>query len=297
MTQLEVRLKSIAERVGGTMGFAVRNEATGEEARLRADEIFPTASVFKIPLLVFLYALAEQGRIDLDARVSLSESDVVPGSGVLKELAPGLRPTVRDLAKLMIVVSDNLATDAIWSLVNGGSAVTDFIQGFGLRKTSVPWNTGDLLSLVVGIDPPYSRRESYERVTEKLLHLDYDRSGNGFQCDDRNNVTTPAEMMELLTLIMRREIVSPAACEEMLDILRAQQSNDRIPLYLPRPWNVAHKTGTIGPIRCDAGIIFMPRGAAVVFCAFAKDVPVEEWVACDRAMAEAALAAYESFMP
>ena len=296
MNPLEIRLKSIAEGVGGTMGFAIRHERTGEEARLRADEIFPTASVFKIPLLVVLYALAERGLIDLDERVTLNESDRVPGSGVLKELAPGLRPTVRDLAKLMIVLSDNLATDAIWSLVNGESAVTKFVRDFGLRKTSVPWNTGDLLSLVVGIDPPYSRRKSFELVTEKLLHLEYDRSGAAFQCDDANNVTTPAEMMELLTLIARREIVSPAACEEMLGILRAQQANDRIPLLLPRPWNVAHKTGTIGPIRCDAGIIFMPDGAALVFCAFAKDVPVEEWVACDRAMAEAALAAYETFI-
>ena len=296
MTPLELRLKSIAEGVGGTMGFAVRNERTGEEARLRADEIFPTASVFKIPLLVLLYELAERGRIDLDERVTLKESDLVPGSGVLKELAPGLRPTIRDLAKLMIVLSDNVATDAIWSLVSGESAVTKFMRDFGLRKTSVPWNTGDLLSLVVGIDPPYSRRESYERVTEKLLYLDYNRSGKAFQCDDENNVTTPAEMMELLTLVMRREIVSEAACGEMLAILRAQQANDRIPLYLPRPWDVAHKTGTIGPIRCDAGIIFMPEGTNVVFCAFAKDVPVEEWVACDRAMAEAAFATYETFI-
>ena len=295
MTPLELRLKSIAEGVGGTMGFAIRNETTGEEARLRADEIFPTASVFKIPLLVVLYALAEQGRIDLDERVTLKESDRVPGSGVLKELAPGLRPTIRDLAKLMIVLSDNLATDAIWSLVNGDPAVTEFMRDFGLQKTSVPWNTGDLLSLVVGIDPPYSS-ESFERVTEKLLQMDYDRSGAAFQRDGRNNVTTPAEMMELLTLVARREIVSAAACEEMLAILRAQQANDRIPHLLPRPWDVAHKTGTIGPIRCDAGIIFMPEGAAVVFCAFARDVPVEEWVACDRAMAEAALVTYETFM-
>ena len=212
MTPLELRLKSIAEGVGGTMWFAIRNETTGEEARLRADEIFPTASVFKIPLLVVLYALAEQGRIDLDERVTLKESDRVPGSGVLKELAPGLRPTIRDLAKLMIVLSDNLATDAIWSIVNGDPAVTEFMRDFGLQKTSVPWNTGDLLSLVVGIDPPYSR-ESFERVTEKLLQMDYDRSGAAFQCDGRNNVTTPTEMMELLTLIARREIVSPAACE------------------------------------------------------------------------------------
>ncbi|HET9659446.1 MAG TPA: serine hydrolase, partial [Thermomicrobiales bacterium] len=101
--------------LSGLAGVAVHDFGTGMDFSYNADAIYPTASTLKVPLLYTLYRLVDAGEIDLSERVTLSYRNRVPGSGVLQHMDEGLQPTLRDLAELMIIVSDNWATDLLWN--------------------------------------------------------------------------------------------------------------------------------------------------------------------------------------
>src|SRR5688572_20130970 len=101
------RLEQVRDRFSGRMGIAARNLATGEEFLVDHLHAFPTASSIKVPILYQLFRRVEAGEIALDDRVELTEAAKAKGSGVLRDLQPGLRPTVHDIAMLMIIVSDN----------------------------------------------------------------------------------------------------------------------------------------------------------------------------------------------
>jgi beta-lactamase class A len=105
------RLERLRQRFSGRIGIAARNLATGEEFLIDHERAFPTASSIKVPILYELFRQAESGAFSLDDRVELTQGDIVEGSGVLRDLRPGLQPTVHDIAMLMIIVSDNTATN------------------------------------------------------------------------------------------------------------------------------------------------------------------------------------------
>ena len=108
---LGLSLRSRAARWASRCGTS----RPGNDFGYNATEIFPTASTLKVPLIYVLYRLAGAGEIDLKERVTLSYANRVPGSGVLQHMDEGLQPTLRDLAELMIIVSDNWATDLLWN--------------------------------------------------------------------------------------------------------------------------------------------------------------------------------------
>ena len=107
---------AIAARLGGTVGVAARNLASGAEIHVAADELFPMASCFKIPIMVEVMRQVDAGALRLDDRLTLTEADKSPGSTLI-HCHEGLRPSVRDLLYLMITLSDNTATDMLWRLV------------------------------------------------------------------------------------------------------------------------------------------------------------------------------------
>lgn len=292
---LRERLEQIAANLDGTLGLAVRVLKTGEEFRINDQELFPLASVFKVPLLVELFRQMEQGKFNLETRLPLRVADQSPGSGVLKEFRPGAELTVWDLAVLMIIVSDNTATDMLYAQIDGANTITAAMQALGLRNTAVSFDCKALLNVSVGLDPADRSPATAAEARRRLKDDAFDYSSVAFQCTLENNCATPADLMELFTMIERRAVVSPEACDQMIDILLRQQLNQRIPFLLPQPFKVAHKTGTVGTTRNDAGIIYLPGGDPVVFCASTKDVDPQNWRAGDTAIAEAALAVYAEY--
>ena len=128
------RLESIQSRFSGRFGLAARNLTTGEEFLLDHDQVFPTASSIKTAILYEVFRQAEEGTFGLDDRVELKSSDIVRGSGVLRDIAPGLQPTVHDLAMLMIIVSDNTATNMLIDLVGGPDPVNASMAAIGLDQ-------------------------------------------------------------------------------------------------------------------------------------------------------------------
>lgn len=258
---IEARIAAIAGEIEGTLGVYARDLRSGVEVSHNADTPFPTASVMKIPILYELYRQVEAGKIDLARRLTLGEADMVPGSGVLQDLDPGLSPTIKDLATLMITVSDNAATDLVLAQI-GPDALAETLQNLGLTQTTIPMTVRALLYSTVGLDAANP---------EHTYVLYQERSAAGvidWQCraygDTDNNVSTPREMATLLARIEGREGLSPASCDAIIDIMRRQKYTDRIPRYLPEGTAVAHKTGSLRGIRNDAGIVYAPDGPYVL---------------------------------
>ncbi len=245
---LERALERVRSRFSGELGFAASNLATGETVEIAADRRVPTASVIKLAVLVELFRQVAAGEIDLERRLALRAAAIVPGSGILKELAPGLRPTVRDLATLMVVISDNTATNLLIDLVGGVGAVNETVQ----RRLG--------LATIVLHD-----RIDFERI-----------GGEGRRLAEG----TPRELARLMELLGRGELVDAASSAAMLAILQRQQYLDQVPRYLavnpyarelrlepPPPLWVANKTGFSAGVRVDAGLIGLPEEHTIAYCA------------------------------
>jgi beta-lactamase class A len=263
---IEARIGAIAGGIDGVLGVYARDPQGGVEVGHNADTVFPTASVMKIPILYELYRQVEAGAVDLDRRLTLGEADLVPGSGVLQDLAPGLNPTIKDLATLMITVSDNVATDLIIAQI-GLDALAATLRGLGLARTTIPLTVRGLLYSTVGLDvanPEHTRALYEERAAAGVIDW-----GCRAYADTDNNLSTPREMATLLAGIAGREKLSAASCDAIIDIMKRQKYTDRIPRYLPEGTAVAHKTGSLRGIRADAGIVYAPDGPYVI-ALFAK---------------------------
>lgn len=287
---LQQKLMDVVRDVSGTFGVSVKHLQTGEAASMNGDQLFQLASTFKIPILAALYRDVEAGKVSLDQMIKITEEDMVPGSGVLKELHLGTEVTVKDLALLMIIVSDNLATDRLLRLV-GTDRVAAYMRELGLEQTHIHHSCWDLLSLSVGMEPEAYSQEAFNRI----LAWQFDPNSIAFQADPRNNAATPHDMARLVEMIATNEIISEAACDGMLDILCRQQFNSRLPYLLPAKTKVAHKTGTLGDVVNDVGIVYLPEDkGAFSIAVLSKDNPTME--EGERTIGRIARAAYDHFM-
>lgn len=281
------RVESIAAAAGGIVGLVAVDFRTGRRLALREDELFPTASVIKVPILVALYDAARAGRVDLRERITLHADDRVAGSGVLQDLDPGLAPTLRDLALLMITVSDNEATDIVLERV-GRERVDALMAALGLASIRCPMSTRETLFELVGMDP--RSPGGYEESRRRLLEPTGD--GGGKVAPERSDRATPKDLCRLFELLERREILDAKACDEILDICRRQKYATILPARLPLGTVVAHKTGSLRGIRNDAGIVYAKAGpyAIAIFSRGLEDVGL-----AIRALADLSLAVYEHF--
>lgn len=267
-------IKGPAESFKGVLGVSVKNLETGESADINGDSLFPTASTFKIPVLVEFYRQVERGKLSLDEKVILRHEDKVPGSGVLKELSSGMMITYRDLVKLMMIVSDNTATDLVVREVGMGS-INNTLQRLGLGKTRVVRYCREILFDLVGINKPLEEMtiDLWNKVSE-----DIDYHGTWSLGVDNNDVATPGEMTRLLELIVRGKAAERESCEAILEIMgKCQTGQYRIPKYLPsKELRLQRKTGSLPGIRNDIGVItFRETGKRYILCCFtmnAEDV-------------------------
>jgi beta-lactamase class A len=230
--QAERALDAIVTQAGGEIALAAMNLTTGEEVARNAERSMPTASVFKLPLLVEVFRQAVTGSLDLDERVTLRAEDVVMGSGILRDFGPGLQPTLRDLAMMMIIVSDNSATNLLLDRVGGPQRVNATMRDLRLS------------SIVV------HRRIVFGEITT----------------NDSLAEVAPRDLMRLVAMLAREELVSPTASREMLTILRRQRHLEQAPRFIayrpyagdferPQPIAIGNKTGFMNSLRADAGLI------------------------------------------
>jgi beta-lactamase class A len=236
----------------GVAGLAARNLLTGEEIVINADLRFPTASVIKTAVMVEAYHQAARGTLSLDTTIPLREGDKVGGSGVLNGLSDGVALTVRDLIHLMIVVSDNTATNLLVNRL-GTKNVDERLVALGFEDTKL-------------FRPTF-------RDGKADIFPDLEKEfGLG--------MSTPREMAKLMALIAEGNAVDRDASAAMLATLRGQQDRATIPRLLPGNLQVGNKTGTDsekladdrgrrGAIRVDAGIV-TGEGVRYVIAVFTR---------------------------
>ena len=273
--KLRQRLRGIAARLPGTMGIYLRALSDGEEIAVNADRPFPMASVFKIPILTELMFRVHAAQDSFEDRVMLTDAMKTPGSGVLKELSAGMALTVGDLATLMIIISDNTATDILLERVTK-EAVNARLRMCGLERTSVTMNCRELLYDLVGLGTAPDTPETRRLAADRLRRREVDPDSRVYK-DERANMTTPREMGALLEQIVRPTLngggpgLPVEVCRQILAVMRRQQVRDRLPLFLPAAAEVAHKTGSFSRVSNDAGILYAPQGQCII-AIFTKDL-------------------------
>lgn len=275
------------------LGVAVRHLGTGEEASINGDEVFPTASVFKVPVIVELYGQVEAGRLNLDDRLILKDSIKVPGSGILKELSEGLEVTVRDLSRLMMILSDNSATDMLVERV-GKENVNARMRRLGLKNTVVVGDCRDLLFDLVG----GNQLSDEEKTLETYLRLAKSGTDKGSWSlgTERNNITTPLEMNRLLEFIVDGKAASREGCDAILETMgKCQTGEYRVPKYLPaEKVRMQRKTGSLPGVRNDVGVIMiLATGERYCISCFTKGAV--DVYAAEEAIARVSMAVYKHF--
>ena len=284
-------IQDVTSQTEGIVGVAAKHLETGRNIRHNADTVFFTASTLKVPLLVELYRQVDGGVIDPNQRIELTDSLRVPGSGVLKELSTGLQPTVHDLAMLMIIISDNTATDILYDRV-GREDINNTMRQLGLTQTHIPMTCRELLYSITGLGVK-NPAHTYQLASDQLKTQQFVLEADGFS-EDKSDVSSPNDMCRLLELIYNGDILSPQSREAVLDILKHQQLNTVIPHALPPGTEVAHKTGSYHTVRCDVGIVFSPAGPYTV-AIMAKQMTAGDRLGIDASLAAVSKAVYDEF--
>jgi beta-lactamase class A len=299
---LAAELERLEPLSGGTMGVAAVHLESGREVYLNADEAFPMASTYKVPIAVQLLTLVDRGERSLTDMVELEPEDLHPGSGTLSRLLddPGVALSLRNLMELMLLISDNSATDLTLRAAGGGEAVTARMHALGVDGVRVDRPTSLLIGDFVGIEgAPEDGRVSpkqWRALAEGLDDEARSAAAKAFATDPRDTAT-PRGMAAILRMIWRGEALgekNTALLQDML--LRVETGQGRIKGMLPPGTPVAHKTGTIGATTNDVGVITLPGDAGhVVTVMFVKD---SERPTADRerAIAEASRAVHDFFL-
>ncbi len=248
------QIRDMSESFEGEIGVAARDFDTGNEIMFNADTIFPTASTFKTALLYELYRQVDERKVDPGRRIVFEDRMRVPGSGVLQDLDAGATLTVKDIATLMIVVSDNAGTDIIYDLIGRGP-VTATLSRLGMDHTHLPLGCWGILAGLHNLNPN-DPNLTYEELKRRLHESESPWDSNALRETPDNDISTPRDMLLLLEKIHRGEGLSESSRDAVIDIMMRQKFTERIPALLPFGTRVAHKTGSVKGVRNDVGIVY-----------------------------------------
>ena len=290
-------LESELARFPARTGVYVKHLGTGEEASVRGDESFSSASVIKIPILIRAFQLADARTLDLNERVQIRRADLRDGSGIFQYHDVGSNPTYRDLLTEMVITSDNTATDLLVQRIGGVDALNAWLAKNGFTHTRM-MNRGHeyrqkLLTLLnpefAKLTPEETTGLQYASQDSELFELYKDlfmgprakwvetvrdpanrrllaQQRNRLTVEDRNywlGDMTPRETGRLLEAIERGTLTSKASAAAMKTIMSRQQAGSRrLPHFLDVP--VAHKTGDSGVIANDVGLVSARSGTVVI---------------------------------
>jgi len=299
--RLRKQIEGVISEIEGEVGVAAKHIETGEELTINGDVYFPMASVFKVPVLVEVMAQIKEGRFTLDDEIGIQKTDQHMGSGYLSDLdVPGIILSIRNLINLMMMVSDNSATDILLTKV-GAENVTNRLRSFGLEKITVDRTCQHLIMDAIGMDyekyknlPLDETIEAYRKERAKNSQA-FEQAPKQFTQIIKDQ-SSPQAMNRLLELIFKKEILDEESCDFILNImLKCQTGERRLKGDLPRFVRVAHKTGTIGGTVNNAGIIYLPDDLGhVAITVFSKDTedPTED---LEEVIAQIARFVYDYF--
>ncbi|HZT44525.1 MAG TPA: serine hydrolase [Chthonomonadaceae bacterium] len=244
-------IEETERELGGVISLAARDLQTGETLFYKADRKVQTASVIKLPMLVHVALAVQEGRLAWEEPLALTEAEKVDGSGILMQLTAGLTLTLRDVCTLMIVLSDNTATNMVIERI-GIEPINARMRALGLKETT-------LFRKAYSPDTPQSRRYGL-------------------------GVTTAREMLRLVTLLAEGKIGNAATSADIVSILAGQHYRDCIPRLLPADWQYAGKTGAVDHVRNDVGLLTAPDGRRFGLAVFCQKIPLVLWTADNPGM-------------
>jgi beta-lactamase class A len=222
--KLESSIGEVDRNLDGVMGVAILDLTDGHQYLLHASDVFPQASSIKICVLAELYRQAQHGKLKLTDLYTVNAADLVPDSAIMGGLTPGVtKITLRDLATMMVAVSDNSATNVLIDRV-GMENVNAFLDSLSLTHT---------------------------RLRRKMMDLKAASEG-------RENVSTPAEMMSLLDALYDGKALNKEMTDDFFKVLSTPKDS-WIPRDLPEDLKIANKPGALEGVRNDSGVIFVEK--------------------------------------
>ena len=252
---LDQHVRAEVTQFKGKVSLFAKNLDTGVVYELGGDDRVPTASTIKIAIMVEAFARVAEGKAKWTDELVLTKEKKAGGSGILAEFADGLRLTFRDGVTLMMIMSDNTATNLVIDVLTA-DAINARMQSLGLKETR-------LMRRVFG------GGESVEGKKKENKRFGLGR-------------TTPREMVTVLEKLERGEVISPAASKEMLELMKREQGTNGI---WREQWRVpkATKSGALDALRSNVGIIYHPRGriAIAITC---NEMPEVKWTVDNPAL-------------
>src|ERR1700730_13965266 len=218
--RLEREVVRLAKITDGVVGLSALHIESNRRLTLRGEDRFPMASSFKVPIAVQLLARVDRGEVRLDQMVNIEPHDLHPGSGTLTSLfsKPGVSLSLRNLVELMLLVSDNSATDIVLRLAGGPDAVTAKMRELGIAGININRPTVNLIADCVGATLP-PENEWVPEVFDKLF--DAVPAEQEKQARDRLNhnprdTAQPIAMAALLEKIYQKRLHKPATADLLL---------------------------------------------------------------------------------
>jgi beta-lactamase class A len=255
--KLESQIQDVDQHLDGVMGVAIEDLTTGDHFLLHEDEVFAQASSIKITVLADLYLQAQQGKLKLTDLYTVQSSDLVADSDIMGGLTPGVtRLTLRDLATMMVAVSDNSAANVLIDRV-GMANVNAMLDSLGLTHT---------------------------RLRRKMMDLEAAKQG-------RENISTPREVMTLLDAIYHGKVLNKESTADFFQMLSTNKDS-WIPRDLPADLKVANKPGSLEAVRNDSGIVLV-EGRPYVICVMTSFLRNER--DGEEAISKISLAAWRMF--
>jgi len=254
----------------GNLGVYFKDLATGEEVAYYADEIYPSASVFKVFVLAEMFRQVNEGEYSLLDRFPLKAEDKSLGSGVMLLLDNGLNPTLKDYATLMMILSDNTAADFLFKLTGRENIIANVIEPLGLKATKCDLTCSELIATCFQV----KLGERPKSSPNKPIYLRNTPAFTGAL--ELNDETSPRDVSKVLELMYAGQWVNDKASKQALDIMKLCQTNGRIPKYLPKGTPVAHKTGTMDRVANDVGIVYTPKGDYILSLFYNGNTATEE---------------------
>ncbi len=238
LAALKTQIQVLAtENPNLTAGIFLVDLDSGSYLNFNGDTTFASASTIKVPILVAFFQAVDEGKVRLDQMLTLRAEDIVGGSGEMQDETPGKKYSALEVARKMIVVSDNTATNMMINLLGGTEVLNQHFATWGLRATV---------------------------LNNKLPDL------------EGTNTTSPKDLINIIAQIDRGNLVSVKSRDRIFQIMQQTKNDSLLPKGLGEEAIIAHKTGNINTLLADAGMVDLPNGKRYLVAVMVKHPPETE---------------------
>ncbi len=290
-----------AEAAGVTIGVSALHLESGQRIRLNADQTFPLASTYKVPMAAYALHLVSQGELGLDQLIAVEPEDLVISSPITRLFPhPGIQLSLLNLLEATLIQSDNTATDVLLRTIGGGEAVTGWLRGSGIEHMRVDRNTADLIRDYMNLPrQATSMAEQYQALDfDNLSEADWISFYDALLADPRDQ-GTPDAMTTLLSGLWQDAYLEENHGEALRAIMgRCLTGSARLSGRMPaQQLPLAHKTGTLGGTVNDVGVITLPDDkGTLILSVYTRGTSTFDVDSGERAIAEVSRTLYDYFL-